>query len=46
MHWKSEKQRKFLYAKHPEIAERWEREAKKAQCSKKRKVSFKRRRED
>lgn len=28
MPFKSEKQRKFLHAKHPEIAERWEREEK------------------
>jgi len=28
MPFKSEKQRRFLHAKHPEIAERWEREAK------------------
>jgi hypothetical protein len=46
MPFRSEKQRRFLYVRKPEIAERWEREAKKAQRSKKRKVSFKRRRED
>lgn len=28
MPFKSEKQRRFLHARHPEIAERWEREAK------------------
>ena len=29
MPFKSEKQRRFMHAKHPEIAERWEREGKK-----------------
>jgi hypothetical protein len=28
MPFKSEKQRKFMYAQHPEIAERWTKEAK------------------
>jgi hypothetical protein len=28
MPFKSEKQRRFMHAKHPKIAERWEREAK------------------
>jgi hypothetical protein len=29
MPFKSERQRRFLHAKHPEIAKRWEREEKK-----------------
>lgn len=29
MPFKSQKQRRFMHAKHPEIAERWEQEAKK-----------------
>lgn len=36
MPFKSEKQRKFMHAKHPEIAARWEKEAK-AKPKKKRK---------
>jgi hypothetical protein len=28
MPFKSEKQRKYMHAKHPEVAERWEKEAK------------------
>lgn len=28
MPYASEKQRKFMYAKHPEIAERWDKEGK------------------
>lgn len=28
MPFKSEKQRKFMHAQHPEIAQRWEKEAK------------------
>jgi len=31
MPFKSEKQRKFMHAKHPKIAERWEKEKKRAQ---------------
>lgn len=30
MPFKSKKQRKFMHAPHPEIAEKWEKEAKKA----------------
>ena len=39
----SEAQRKFLHAKHPDIADRWEREAKKEgePAVKKKKKSFK-----
>lgn len=42
MPFKSEKQRRYMHAKHPTIAERWEKEAKRAgksavQKSKKRK---------
>jgi hypothetical protein len=43
---RSEKQRKFLWAKKPEIAEKWAREAKKAERSKKRKHTFKRQKDD
>jgi len=32
---KSEKQRRYMHAKHPEIAERWEREAKQGRTGKK-----------
>lgn len=31
MPFKSEKQRRFMHAKHPKIAERWEKEKKRAQ---------------
>jgi len=31
MPFKSEKQRKYMHAKHPKIAERWEKEKKSAQ---------------
>lgn len=34
MPFKSEKQRKFMHAKHPGIAERWEREAKSGKSTK------------
>ena len=39
MPYKSEKQRKFMHAKHPGIAARWDREAKKKKKSKKRRKS-------
>jgi hypothetical protein len=35
MPYKSEKQRKFLHAKHPSIAARWDREAKAKRTTKK-----------
>lgn len=34
MPFKSEKQRKFMHAKHPKIAERWEKEKKRVQKGK------------
>lgn len=35
MPFKSERQRKFMWANHPEIARKWEEEAKKIEASKK-----------
>lgn len=35
MPFKSEKQRRFMYAKHPEIAKRWSREALKSRLTRK-----------
>lgn len=35
MPFKSEKQRKFMHANHPKIAERWEKESKSKKTSKK-----------
>jgi hypothetical protein len=40
MPYKSEKQRRFMHAKHPDIAKRWDREAK-SKKSTKRKRSVK-----
>lgn len=41
MPYKSDKQRRFMHAKHPEIAKRWDKEERKARGLKK-KVSKKR----
>jgi hypothetical protein len=35
MPYKSDKQRKFMHAKHPKIAARWDKEAKAAKAKKK-----------
>jgi len=43
MPYKSEKQRKFMHAKHPEIAERWDKEYG-GKISKKKKFTKKKRR--
>jgi hypothetical protein len=39
MPFKSEKQRRFMYAKHPEIAKRWEDEADKQHAAAERHVA-------
>ena len=39
MPFQSEKQRRFLYAKHPEIAKRWSAEEKAGKSKKRRKIS-------
>ena len=41
MPYKSDKQRKFMHAKHPTIAKRWDREAKQGKTTKKKRSTKK-----